>query len=80
MTAPILSVRELKVHFPISAGGILRRRYLLPFAPARIDANRHALCVDAHKTDLVRCAKFEPRAFHRYSEDDLMNSLFAEAR
>lgn len=26
MTAPILSVRDLKVHFPISTGGFLRRR------------------------------------------------------
>ena len=28
MTAPILSVRDLKVHFPIPTGGLLRRRYL----------------------------------------------------
>ncbi len=28
MTAPILSVRDLKVHFPIPAGGFLRRRYV----------------------------------------------------
>ena len=28
MTAPILSVRDLKVHFPIPAGGMLRRRYV----------------------------------------------------
>jgi oligopeptide transport system ATP-binding protein len=26
--APILSVRDLKVHFPIAVGGVLRRRYL----------------------------------------------------
>ena len=28
VTAPILSVRDLKVHFPIPAGGILRRRHV----------------------------------------------------
>ena len=28
MTAPILSVRDLRVHFPIPAGGMLRRRYV----------------------------------------------------
>jgi oligopeptide transport system ATP-binding protein len=28
MTAPILSVRDLKVHFPIPAGGVFRRRYV----------------------------------------------------
>ncbi len=28
MTAPILSVRDLKVHFPIPMGGMFRRRYI----------------------------------------------------
>jgi oligopeptide transport system ATP-binding protein len=28
VTAPILSVRDLRVHFPIPAGGMLRRRYI----------------------------------------------------
>ncbi len=28
MSAPILSVRDLKVHFPIPAGGVFRRRYV----------------------------------------------------
>ncbi|MFO1048110.1 MAG: oligopeptide/dipeptide ABC transporter ATP-binding protein [Geminicoccaceae bacterium] len=28
MSAPILSVRDLKVHFPIPAGGMLRRRFV----------------------------------------------------
>jgi oligopeptide transport system ATP-binding protein len=27
MTSPVLSVRDLKVHFPIPVGGVLRRRY-----------------------------------------------------
>jgi len=64
----------------VAAGGTFsRRRYLLPFSPTRVDANRHALCVDAHKTDLVRCAKFEPGAFHRFSDVDLINALFGGA-
>jgi hypothetical protein len=62
----------------VAAGGIFsRRRYLLPFTPTRVDAKRHALCVDAHKRDLVRCEKFESRAFHRFSDDDLLSALFA---
>ena len=28
MTAPVLSVRDLRVHFPIPVGGLLRRRYV----------------------------------------------------
>jgi hypothetical protein len=68
-------VRYLVVAAP---GTFSRRRYLLPFSPTRVDTDRHALCVDAHKTDLARCAKFEPRAFHRFSDDDLMDALFAD--
>ena len=65
----------------VAAGGTFsRRRYLLPFSPMRVDANRHALCVDANKMDLVRCEKFEPRAFHRFSDDDLLSALFARAQ
>jgi PRC-barrel domain len=64
----------------VAAGGIFsRRRYLLPFSPTRVDANRHALCVDAHKTDLACCERFEPGAFHRFSDNDLVNALFAGA-
>ena len=28
MTAPVLSVRDLRVHFPIPVGGLFRRRYV----------------------------------------------------
>jgi len=64
----------------VAAGGTFsRRRYLLPFSPTRVDASRHALCVDAHKTDLVRCERFEPRAFHRFSDEDLIDALFPDA-
>ena len=61
----------------VAEGGIFsRRRYLLPFSPSRVDASRHALWVDAHKSDLVRCARFEPRAFHRFSDSDLLSAMF----
>lgn len=62
----------------VTAGGMFsRHRYLLPFSPTRVDAHRRALCVDAHKKDLVRCEKFESRAFHRFSDDDLLSALFS---
>jgi hypothetical protein len=61
----------------ITTGGTFRRRrYLLPFRPTRIDMQRHALCVDAHKGDLARCKEFEPAAFHTFSDDDLLAGMF----
>ena len=72
--------RQVEYLVVSARGAFSRRRYLLPFSPSRIDASRHALCVDAHKTDLARCEKFEPRAFHRFSDDDLMTALFAGAQ
>jgi PRC-barrel domain len=72
--------RQVRYLVVATGGTFSRRRYLLPFSPTRVDTNRHALCVDAHMTDLVRCAKFELRAFHRFSDDDLVNALFADAR
>jgi hypothetical protein len=64
-------------YFVVSAGGAFRRhQYLVPFHPTRLDVERQALCVDMHKTELKRCEKFDPDSFHRYSEDDLLASLF----
>ena len=64
-------------YFVVATGGTLRRRrYLLPFRPTRIDMEHHALCVDAHKIDLARCKEFEPAAFRRFSDDDLLAALF----
>jgi hypothetical protein len=65
-------------YFVVATGGMLRRRrYLLPFRPTRIDIDRHALCVEAHKIDLARCKEFEPAAFHRFSDDDLLAAMFS---
>ncbi|PYR48096.1 MAG: hypothetical protein DMF95_14940 [Acidobacteria bacterium] len=74
----VLDAETRHVHYLVVATGgtFRRRRYLLPFRPARIDMERHALCVDAHKTDLMRCKEFEPAAFHRFSDDDLIAALF----
>ncbi len=49
----------------------------LPFLPMRVDLKRQTLCVDVHKRDLQRCAEYEPRAFHRYSDGDLLAAIRA---
>ena len=77
----VLDAEARQVQFLVVAtGGTLRRRrYLLPFRPTRIDLERHALCVDAHKIDLAQCKEFEPAAFHRFSDDDLLAALFPKS-
>ena len=56
-----------------------RHRYLLPFRDTRVDLQRRAFCVDAHKSDLSCCEKYEPGAFHPFSDDDLMAALFPKS-
>ena len=77
----VLDAEARQVEYLVVAeGGIFsRRRYLLPFSQSRVDASRHALCVDAHRADLARCERFAPLAFHRFSDNDLVNALFGGA-
>ena len=64
----------------VAAGGTFRRhRYLLPFGDVRVDVQHHAFWVDVHKSDLPCCEEFQPTAFHRYSDDDLMPALFPKS-
>ena len=77
----VLNAETRHVHYLVVATGgtFRRRRYLLPFRPTRIDIARRALCVDAHKIDLARCQEFEPAAFHRFSDSDLLDALFPKS-
>jgi hypothetical protein len=64
----------------VAARTTLRRhRYLLPFRDTRVDVPHHAFCVDAHKRDLASCERFEPGAFHSFSDNDLMAALFPKS-
>jgi len=64
----------------VAAGGTFRRHlYLLPFGDTRVDVQHHAFRVDAHKSDLACCERFEPGAFHPFSDDDLMAALFPKS-
>jgi hypothetical protein len=77
----VLDAETRHVHYlvVVTGGTFRRRRYLLPFRPMRVDIARRALCVDAHKIDLVRCKEFEPAAFHLFSDDDLLAALFPKS-
>jgi sporulation protein YlmC with PRC-barrel domain len=59
------------------SGFFKHHRYLLPLAPTRVDTERPALRVDIDSADLTRCEDFDPAAFPRFSDDDLLVALFA---
>ena len=52
-------------------------RYIVPLAPARLDAQRRALCVDMTTSDVEQCEDFEADTFPRFSDDDLVTAMFA---
>jgi hypothetical protein len=73
------NARQVQYLVVAAAGTFRRHRYLLPFRDMRVDVQHHAFCVDAHKSDLACCEEFEPRAFHRFSDDDLIAALFPKS-
>ena len=56
-----------------------RHRYLLPFRDTRVDVQHRAFCVDARKSDLSGCERYEPGTFHPFSDEDLMAALFPKS-
>jgi PRC-barrel domain len=54
------------------------RHYLLPLAPATIDAENKALHVDAQTDDLAELIDGPAKTFAPFSDDDLLVALFSE--
>jgi hypothetical protein len=50
---------------------------LVPAMPARLDAEHKTLHVDINAEDLSHLREIRPDTFDRYSEDDLIASLFS---
>jgi hypothetical protein len=63
----------------VAARTMFRRlRYLLPFPDTRVDVQRRSFHVDARRSELARCELFDPKAFHPFSDDDLIAMLFPQ--
>ena len=58
------------------SGLFTHQRYLLPIHHTQIDAEHQALRVDVDSAGLARCAKFDPRVFPNFSDDDFIAALF----
>jgi PRC-barrel domain len=53
------------------------RHYLLPLAPATIDAENKALHVDVQADDLAELIDGPAKAFPPFTDDDLLDALFS---
>ncbi len=54
------------------------RHYLLPLAPATIDAEHKTLHLDIHPNDLAELVDGPTKAFAPFSDDDLIVALFSK--
>jgi len=66
-------------YFVVKSHRALRaRHYLMPLAPATIDAEHKALHVDVEPDDLDELVDGPAKAFPPFSDDDLIAALFSE--
>jgi hypothetical protein len=63
--------------FVVASNGTVRRRFLLPIdVPARMDADRRSLQLEAD-VELGNCAEFTRSAARDFTDDDLLAALFS---
>jgi PRC-barrel domain protein len=68
--------RQVRYYVVESPGWLTTRHYLLPLTPARLDRDRHAVEVDLDADDLKQLDEVEPDDLPRYSDEDLLASMF----
>jgi hypothetical protein len=73
--------RRLRFYVVGSRGRLRARRYLLPVeCAAQMDCEARSLRVDLDAADLADCEEFESSSVPRYSDDDLLVSIFSHRR
>jgi hypothetical protein len=69
--------RQVRYFVFKSRRALRARHYLLPLAPATIDAENKALHVDAQTDDLDELIDGPAKRFPPFTDDDLLTALFA---
>jgi PRC-barrel domain protein len=63
----------------VDASGLFKhRRYMVPIDPTQVDAEHRSLRVGMDSADLSHCKNFDPRAIPEFSDEDLLQALFAD--
>jgi hypothetical protein len=61
----------------VDRGRLFHKRCLIPMPSARIDAEHHSLSIDVDEVDSQEWQRFDPVAFPRFSDDDLITAMFS---
>jgi hypothetical protein len=56
------------------------RRYLVPLCPATLESDHRTVRLDCDQTAKQDWREFDDRLFSRFSDEDLIDSLFGQSR
>jgi uncharacterized protein YrrD len=63
-------------YFVVEQGFLHHRRYLVPLSPTSLDTHRNVMRLDVDKAELSTCERFNPAAYRRYSDEDVLAAMF----
>ena len=61
----------------VDRGRFFHQRCLIPMPSTRVDAEHHSLNIDVDDADSQEWQQFDPGAFPRFSDDDLITAMFS---
>ena len=61
----------------VDRGRLFQKRCLIPMPSARVDSEHHSLSIDVDDADSKAWQQFDPVAFPRFSDDDLITAMFS---
>jgi len=74
------AARQLRYFVVEVARWLSKRRYLVPLCPATLEPQRRTVTLDCDPASKSDWREFDDRLFSRFSDDDLIDALFGEAR
>jgi hypothetical protein len=74
------AARQLRYFVVEVARWLSRRRYLIPLCPAVLEPQRRTVTLDCDPDSKSEWREFDDRQFSRFSDDDLLDALFGDAR
>lgn len=74
------AARQLRYFVVEVARWLSKRRYLVPLCPATLESQRRTVTLDCDPGSKNDWREFDDRQFSRFSDDDLLETLFAPTR
>ena len=74
------AARQLRYFVVEVARWLSKRRYLIPLCPAILEPQRRTVRLDCDPATKTEWREFDDRLFSQFSDDDLLETLFAPTR